>query len=76
MNPTYTAILAGIIRQIVIGISGALVAHGIKVDDSNIEWMSGVGLALATMAYSAAKKWWLQGEVADLKEQLKLTPKE
>jgi len=72
MNSTYTAILAGIIRQILLGISGGLVAYGIKFDDSNLEWLVGVILALGTMAYSAMRKWWLHGEIIDLKEQLKL----
>ena len=75
MNPALTAILAGIFRQLILGISGGLVAYGVKMDDSNVEWLTGVALALVTMSYSSAKKWWLHKEIADLKDQTSQTPK-
>jgi hypothetical protein len=67
MSPTALAIWAGIIRQLIIAASGALVVYGVKLDDSNIEWITGTLLAIGTGLYSGWKKKQLHGALADAK---------
>jgi hypothetical protein len=71
VNPVFVAILAGIVRQLLIAASGIAVFRGIKTDDSTVEWVTGVAVALLTAAYSAWKKQKLHTEVKEAKAETK-----
>lgn len=65
MNTTAAAIIAGIVRQVIIACSGALVAYGAKLDDGGIEIVTGVVVAIITACYSALKKTKIYKQLED-----------